>query len=552
MAQSTGVRREAGVLSTLTAKAREAYFRGDFSAIVTITADIVASASERAIEARLLRSRALLKLLRPADVLAELHERDLAGIGDVDARCTGYMLRGAAVARLDAARGAAELAAVSVRAAKDRAHSAVRAEISFFRALAHWSAGELNLAETHARAAERSGHDVLAVRAMDLRAYIASAQWRYADALGLFRAAAQAYGRCRERDVDLATKIVDQIASLEQTLRSATEAGFHRCRKLPGSAFGPAVITPERLRIAYNDAWLHALDGERGSAFRSARETEDLARHLESPPWQVWALANRAAIAAAFGEHGAALGFVEAGEQLAASLDWNETRDEQRLALLQVVEVRAVVAPATALHALRRYDAVTAPMDQTRVLRDRDGDARMLGWDLFVRGLVLRAEGHVDVAAARLTDAVQAFHVSGYLWRQAHALIELGMTTHETAPLDRALAIVHANFPRSFLVRRFGAWAQTSLDPIGAALTPAQREVLRLLLEGHTGPEIASLTGRSYNTVRQHVQALHRAFGTHAEHQLVVACVKRGIGAPSWTPCTTAEADVSAVAAAAV
>jgi DNA-binding CsgD family transcriptional regulator/tetratricopeptide (TPR) repeat protein len=491
----------------------------------------------------------LLKLLRPADVLAELHEPDLAAIGDVDARCIGYMLRGAAVARLDSMHGAAELAALSVRAAALRAHSAVQAEISFFRALAHWSANDLDLAEIHVRAAERSGRDVLAVRAMDLRAYVASARWRYAEALDLFRAAAHAYGRCRERDVDLATKIVDQIASLEQTLRSSTEAGSHRARKLPGSAFGPALITPERLRIAYNDAWLHALDGDRGRAFRSAREANDLAQRLESQPWQVWALANRAAIAAAFNEYGAALGFVEAGEELADSVNWNETRDEQRLALLQVAEVRAIVAPTTALHALRRYDQVTTPMDQTRVLRDRHGDARMLGWDLFVRGLVLRAEGHVDVAAARFADAAQAFHMSGYLWRQAHALVELGMTTRETAPLDRALAIVRTNFPRSFLVRRFGAWAQASLDPSGAALTPTQREVLCLLLEGHTGPEIASLTGRSYNTVRQHVQALHRAFGTHAEHQLVVACAKRGIGAPSWVPWQHAESEISAAAA---
>jgi DNA-binding CsgD family transcriptional regulator/tetratricopeptide (TPR) repeat protein len=525
----------------LTAKAREAYFRGDFSAIVTITSDIAASADERAVGARLFRSRALLKLLRPADVLAELRESYVASIDDVDARCTGYMLRGAAVARLDAARGAAELAELSLRAAALRAHSAIRAEISFFRALAHWSAGELDLAETHARAAERGGRDVLAVRAMDLRAYIASAQWRYAEALELFRAAAHAYGRCRERDVDLATKIADQIASLEQTLRSATEQGTHRGRTLPGAAFGPAVVTPERLRLAYNDAWLHALDGDRDRAFRSAREAGDLSHRLESRPWEVWALANRAAIAAAFNEHGAALSFVEAGEELGLSVNWNQTRDEQRVALLQMAEVRALVAPATALSALRRYDAVTAPMDRTRVLRDRHGDARMLGWDFFVRGLVLRAEGHDDVAAARFTDAAQAFHVSGYLWRQAHALIELGVTTGETVPLDRALVIVRMHFPSSFLARRFGAWAQATIDPIGAALTPAQREVLRLLLEGHTGPEIASLTGRSYNTVRQHVQALHRAFGTHAEHQLVVACAKRGIGAPSWAGDPTAE-----------
>lgn len=146
-----------------------------------------------------------------------------------------------------------------------------------------------------------------------------------------------------------------------------------------------------------------------------------------------------------------------------------------------------------------------------------------------------RANARHDIAATHFIEAARVFRLSGYLWREAHALIELSMTTHEQEPLHRAFAIVSTNFPRSFLVRRFGAWVRVSFDPIGRSLTPAQREVLRFLLEGHTGPEIASLTRRSYNTVRTHTQALHRAFGTHSEHQLVVACARRGIGAPSWT-----------------
>ena len=377
------------------------------------------------------------------------------------------------------------------------------------------------------------------MRATYLRAFVALARWQYVNALALFQAAGRAYSQCHERDVDLATSITHQLASLEQSLRSATECGSHRNRKLPGAAFGPAIVTPDRLGIGYDDAWLYALDGDDVAAFRKARETDELAHGLNETPWRVWTLANRAAIAAAFGENAGAYSFAEAADELAGTVDWNQTRDTQRFALLQLAEVRAIVAPATALDALRRYDAVSAPMDRTLMQRDRGGDARLLGWDAFVRGLVLRAQGHHDVAAARFAEAVEAFHRAGYLWRHALALFELGTTTQEAGQLDRALAIVSEHFPRSFLARRFGAWAQVRLDPLGASLTPTQREVLRFLLEGYTGPQIASLTGRSYNTVRQHVQALHRAFGTHAEHQLVVTCAQRGIGAPSWAPVAT-------------
>lgn len=200
---------------------------------------------------------------------------------------------------------------------------------------------------------------MLAVRAIYLRAFVALARWRYADALALFRSAARSYSQCQDRDVDLATGITHQIASLEQSLRSASEAGSHRNRRLPGSAFGPAIVTPDRLGIGYDDAWLYALDGDDIAAFRMARETDELARALNETPWRVWTLANRAAIAAAFGEHAGAHSFAEAADKLAATVDWNETRDTQRFSLLQIAEVRAIVAPATALDALRRYDAVS-------------------------------------------------------------------------------------------------------------------------------------------------------------------------------------------------
>ncbi len=506
-----------------------------FRTVLELTAASAEVWDERTLPARLLRARSLLKLQRPKDALAELPEREVLALTDADIRSTARMLRGHALARIDASKGAAVLAALAAEIEPLRIATAVRAEITYFRALAHWSTGELDEAAQLACAVEWSAGDVLAVRAMTLRGFIAMSKCSYDGALLLFRASARAYGRCIERDADLAATIAHEIASLEQTLRSATETGSHRKRTFPGEGLEPVVVTPDRLSITYNDAWLYALDGEAPAAFRKAREVTVLAEALDSAPWRVWALGNAAAIAAAFGEHAGALGFVEAAEDLAVSVSWNATRDNQRLALLQLAEVRAAVAPETASDALRRYDTVTAPMDRTRVLRDRSSDSRLLAWDTFVRGLVWRAQGQRDIAATHFSKAAQVFRLSGYLWREAHALIELSMTTREREPLERAFEIVSTNFPRSFLVRRFGAWARASLDPVGSSLTPAQREVLRFLLEGHTGPEIAALTRRSYNTVRTHIQALHRAFGTHSEHQLVVACARRGIGAPSWT-----------------
>jgi DNA-binding CsgD family transcriptional regulator len=152
-------------------------------------------------------------------------------------------------------------------------------------------------------------------------------------------------------------------------------------------------------------------------------------------------------------------------------------------------------------------------------------------------GLVRRGEGDVTGAATALTAAVEAFKSCGYLWREAVSLIELDAllcAIGSGARLDRAVRLIRENFPHSFVALRLGPWARTAADPVVGALTPAERDVLRHVLEARTQQEIADVTGRAYNTVRTHMQALHRKLGTSSNAQIIVACARRGIGAPSW------------------
>ncbi|MBV8299116.1 MAG: response regulator transcription factor [Candidatus Eremiobacteraeota bacterium] len=491
------------------------------------------------IEARLLRARALLKLLRPADVIDELRPDDLAPGATTDERITAAMLHGAAVARLDVERGIALLADVARTASRERAHSSVLAEIAYFRAVAHWGARDLLAAERLAQHAERRGRDVLAVRATQLRGFIAAARdadTRYADALALFRTAARRYARCTERDVSLASIIVEQIATLEKTLRSATERGSHdmpRARALPGAFFGAAVKSATRVRVAYNDAWLFALDGNDVVAFRTIAEAEAVA---PSPAWTVRARVARAVIAAVSGERAAARTFADAAAELASEVDWTRTVEEEHFAFLELAETFAYLGNARrASAALTRFYRVHAPMDNTHSLRDADADPRLAGWIAHVRGVVSRVQGDSDVAASALGAAAERFRSCGYLWREALSLIELDATRSPAASgehLDRAVALVRENFPRSFLARRLGGWARAATDSAFATLTPAEREVLRHMLDGRTQKEIAEATGRAYNTVRTQVQSLHRKLGTSSDVQIVILCARRGIVAP--------------------
>jgi DNA-binding CsgD family transcriptional regulator len=530
-----------GVRPTTLASAREAYLRGDFPAVLDLLATVRVG-TPAPVEAWLLRARALLKLHRPDDAAAELTPL-LPAIATPDERATAAMLHGTALARLSPADGLVALTAASEAAGREGAHPAVHAEIAYFRALAHWSMGDLDAAERLAREAQRNGRDVLSVRAIQLRAFIAAKSprvTRFVEALALFRTGARAYGHCRERDLDLAINITQQIAALEQTLRSAQIRGTHRAshgrRTLPGSPFMPVARSTAFLRLCYDDAQLFALDGDGATALSRMREAEEAA---QTPAWRAWARAGCAAVVTMFGENAAARNYAESAAALARTVDWNAAQDDERVAFIHLAEVYATLDDAVAASAaLASFDGITRPMDATRILRDRDSDPRFAGWYAHVLGLVRRGEGDLAAAAQSFTAAVESFRSCGYLWREALSLIELAELGRPGASgehLDRAVALIREHFPQSFLVRRLGPWMRASVDPLVATLSPTEREVLLHLLEGRSQREIAEVTGRAYNTVRTHVQALHRKMGTCSDLQIVVGCARRGIGAPSWS-----------------
>lgn len=58
--------------------------------------------------------------------------------------------------------------------------------------------------------------------------------------------------------------------------------------------------------------------------------------------------------------------------------------------------------------------------------------------------------------------------------------------------------------------RQFDAWA----------LTPTEREIARLLLQGETHKNVAKQTGRSERTVRQHAVEIYHKSGLHSRAEL--------------------------------
>jgi DNA-binding CsgD family transcriptional regulator len=523
-----------GALLAKIAHARKAFRRGDFAAVYLSTA-LALDPNEPAGEVHLLRARALLREQRPAEV-ERLLEPHLSDFCSADL-ATATALYGAAVSQRDPVAGGAILDGADGIAAHRRLHPVVLAEIAYHHAHTSWLRGDVADAERLARITEAANVDVLGVRATHLRGFVAVSQGRLSDALVLFESARRAYERCRERNVVVAMTVLQQIASLEQTLRSDSVPGTHRMRydiSIPRESLRVAEPNSLRVRLCGDDAWLFALDGDIVGAYAKACEAESAA---PTAAWRVRGLSYRAAIAAAFDEPGAARSFADEAWSLAAGIQWADIADDERFALLSLADVFAGLDASRSAEILATFDGIRKPLAFDRVLRG-SADARLRGWEASVRAAVAGAIGDVPAAASLYTTALKAYRACGYRWREAQTLIALSALPaadrghREESALDDAVAIVARHFPNSFLARRLAGWRRVNVDPRAATLSPAQREVLRHLLEGRTPREIAQLKGRGYETIRTHVRALHRAFGTRAEHQLVAECARRGIVPP--------------------
>jgi DNA-binding CsgD family transcriptional regulator len=287
------------------------------------------------------------------------------------------------------------------------------------------------------------------------------------------------------------------------------------------------------MQIAALDAWLFAFDDDSLNAYHQVRLAEDLA---PNPAWRVFALANRAQIAAVFGEGAIAREFAKQALEILDAVDWEKTADEERFGLLLLAEILAPIEPLSAVDVLRRYDALTTHIDRSLLFTS---DVRLWILETFVRGLVHLIRGEMPEA----WEAFKSVHVAAtrvkVLWRATLALIELDATPlggrfRGDHYLQSAALLVRKHFPRSFLARRLGPWIEAHRDPIAGKLRAQPREVMRNLLAGRSAKEIASVMGLSEDTVKGYIKTLFRAFSVNSTPQLLVACYERGIGSPSW------------------
>jgi DNA-binding CsgD family transcriptional regulator len=451
-------------------------------------------------------------------------------VGAAEARAENY---DTGLATLDDAAAFARSAVV---------HPAITAEIDYYRALnlrqvalRQTTLPErerlLDVANSRASDAAASRADIITARAAALRGWLAVDQQRYHDAHGLFVRAERQILACASLDVHLAALVQHAIAQLELDLRTATFRGAHRARYAADQVpqFYDVWSAPiPRLQTLIADAWAFALDGDVTCALDRAWDAEKFGKAV-SPAWRVVALAERAAIMRAVGDVASSRKVAEDAAGIAQSVPWSETRGEEHLCLLTLVDeiIRFDVGAGIAL--FERYQGIRADHGNLLPLRD----PRTVAQEQYTAGLVARESGDDLLAQVRFREAYRAYRKLGVLWKAALTLIEVDRTrfglSSQDAALETAVALVKDHYPTSFIVPMLGKWAASFADEEASGLKPHLREVLRLLSAGGLSPkEIAVRTGKSLHTIRSYTRDLHAAFNVRSTRELLARARERG------------------------
>lgn len=315
------------------------------------------------------------------------------------------------------------------------------------------------------------------------------------------------------RDVALLATATRSLVHLVREI--ASRGSFEFAVEVAQSIPWTLDIERERFLTFRGLAWAYALRGLHPDALRYAYFARDIA---PSSMWVTACYADQAYLARMAGEDRSADALLRHAISRAREIDWSAA-GEERVALLNLVELAADRDRADAKHLLDIYDAI-APVSPTRCALARD--SRLRAMEGYARGVLLAASGDRAAAVELLGSSYSTFISIGYAWRAAAAALRLNAATEETAWLRLAAEAVE-EFPESSVAGEIRKKAAGISDPRAASLTPAQRRVYQLLCQGLGDKEIAAALRLSRETVKNHAARVRNAFGVRTRAALIAA-----------------------------
>lgn len=495
-----------------------AWFAGEFEHCLELCDAVRLRDSDTRIHIALLRARALLRLDRADDAVRTLHDVESIPCGTDEALTTRMLIGAAHVRRGHVAEGLAILSAAQGDASG--AHRTIRSEIALNIGLAHYGRRDLTRAE-RALAVVPNDADLVHACAVQYRAWIALARDNTEQAAALFITALYALDACRHYDRFFDANCVRALAHLgaERLDRDIWAFATARRSHIDWSADG---LAQPRFFIAYCAA-TYQLDVE-GNPLEAAREAREAERLAPSAAYRVQARCKRAAIARHTGEPLSHRDHVESASELFAKHDPAAfSGDEKLVPLILAEELAGIDANrAQAMFALHHELSPLSPAFAATQTRSTDA------YRIAIEAAVLEHAGERDAAVQRYREAFDVLSVAGFTRHAVMAALRITQLTGDRKLQAYAARATSHISPQSWLRREvLAATSQT------VRLTTVQREVLSLICQGKSNPEIARLRKRSLHTIRNLVARLFEIFDVSSREELAVQSVQRGLYTPS-------------------
>ncbi len=494
-----------------------AWFEGAFERCLELCAAARPRDPKSKLHLILTSARALLRLERSDDALNVL--RDAAGIPcETDEAMTLRMLTGAAHVRGgDLERGLEILIAVQADAAG--AHRTIQSEIALNVALAHYLRGHFDEAERALNAVE-SDADIVFARSLEYRGWLAFVRGDSARATAFFVSALRASDRCRHYDRFLEVGCIRSLAhlALERMDRRTWSIVEERRGRMGWSGSQLAVA---QYWITYNaSAFASDVQGDALAAAREAREAERIA---PTDAYRVQARCKRSAVARCVGESLSQRDHVEAAADIYATLDSSELSGDE--AIIPLILAEELANAGCTSEARAAFDDFMKTSRNSAVWARRWPTT--YAYQRLVEAMVLECAGDRRTAVRRYQEAFDLYVKLGYKRRAIGAALALARLS--SAPEAARFADVQTRrLPAQSWLRR----EATAVNEPTLSLTDVQREVLALICQGKSNPDIARLRKRSLHTIRNLVARLFVVFSVSSREELAVECVRRGLYAP--------------------
>jgi DNA-binding CsgD family transcriptional regulator len=485
--------------------ARRAWFAADFDRCIVLCIEAEGGDDADAVlEARVLRVRALLRLGRAPEALASLDAFGTGGPRSGELQ----VLRGTALIRA----GESEPGVRHLNAVLDGDPSPeIAGEALLGIALHAFNARHFETAERTLGAVTVEDGPIGA-RVAEFRGWIAYYSYRLADAVDHFVKALERNAAATEPEPWLGANAVCTLAYIaKESMDAGLWAEAERwAARVPGLQTPGSILAH---RFAYErSVWLE-VTGRAADALSAAREAETFA---PTEALRLVARCRRAAILFRYGERLAYDDVAATIRDAFDSLDLDATvaSEEAQLAR-EVAEVLALLGDVDgARAALERSAAARVPSAQ-------EGDPQIAAIEAYVLGALADAAGETLRARHAYERAFNAFKALGLVRRATMTALLLADLTDDADVYAYASEIARKLPPASWIRARMIRIEDTRRDPVVAALTRAQREVVTMLAAGKSTAEIAAARGRSLQTTRNTISTLLRTFGAQNRQMLV-------------------------------